>query len=235
MIVPIQGESLALGASGAIENLGRMESARILVVSDSHGQRELMRALIAKMGALCDAVAFCGDGAGDLFDCVERSLGDSALGESFPVAAFFVEGNNDSDLYPARFDPATGRLSSEWREIKVPARQIFRAAGKTIYMAHGHMQGARPHDFSRVEKEALKAGASVALFGHTHVCECSEGDVFALNPGSVKYPRDGSAPTFAALEISRGNVRAIFYRLSATLKGLECVPFSPARHPLWRR
>lgn len=191
-----------LGSEEDIAALASMEMARILVVSDSHGARQMLRAVIDKMGNGCNALVFCGDGVADFLSC----LHDDAM----PLVAAFVRGNNDYDRY-----------TLEGEEIACPARQVLQAAGKVLFVAHGHRQGVRMHSASALDSEADMAGADIVLFGHTHVAEDSDGltaSVFsqeskrsrsgghrAINPGSLKFPRSMYGPSFAVLEIHGGH------------------------------
>jgi predicted phosphodiesterase len=57
-----------------------------------------------------------------------------------------------------------------------------------------HDAWARPgvrHSLERLRLEAVRRGAAVALFGHTHrqLCETNDG-LTVMNPGSLSRPRD---------------------------------------------
>ncbi|MBQ4331251.1 MAG: YfcE family phosphodiesterase, partial [Spirochaetaceae bacterium] len=45
--------------------LEKKTSGKILVISDSHGEGELVEKIIMDFGMDCDALVFCGDGTAD--------------------------------------------------------------------------------------------------------------------------------------------------------------------------
>lgn len=71
----------------------------------------------------------------------------------------------------------------------LPKERVVKIAGKTIFMAHGHNHYVNAHK-GLIKKAAMEKGASIALFGHTHVPYLEEEDGIALaNPGSLSLPR----------------------------------------------
>ena len=130
---------------------------RILVVSDSHGDRRSLRRILDLHGeAAC--VFHLGDGAADM----------EALAEDYPTAVVYgVAGNCDSRL----------RLFPEEQEVLV--------GGKRIFAAHGHAFGVK-HSPLRFAHGARQRQADIALFGHTHQPLLHREDgLILLNPGSV--------------------------------------------------
>ena len=96
-----------------------------------------------------------------------------------PVDA--VLGNNDFDPNP--FD----------------MEKIFKFAGQTIWLIHGHMHGTNLLD------KAKEKSADVVVYGHTHTPAISwHENILFVNPGSPAYPRSGSKPSFAVLELFQG-------------------------------
>lgn len=156
-----------------------MENARVLVVSDVHGNTVGLRWLLRHETA--DAMFFLGDGLRDL---------DNALQHEKPRWPIYrVRGNCD----PGCPDPAEG---------------LAPIAGVLFFYTHGHLYYAKP-DGGRVGEEAAARGADVALFGHTHHarhrCEMHDGRLVELfNPGAllndsygVITVRNGRAADFA--------------------------------------
>lgn len=131
---------------------------RFLVVSDSHGNRRNLRAVLERH-ADAAAVFHLGDGAADL----------EAVAEEFPaIATYGVCGNCDSAL----------RLIPEDVEVMV--------GGKRFFAAHGHRYGVKSSPL-RFLMEARSRGVDVALFGHTHQPLIHrEVGLILLNPGSVR-------------------------------------------------
>ncbi len=70
-----------------------------------------------------------------------------------------------------------------------------------VWMTHGHTYGVS-YGENRIQYEARKRGYQVVLFGHTHRPFYEETDIFAVNPGSISYPRQGGyQPTYVVWEI----------------------------------
>ena len=233
MITPVQTEHHLLGTKRDIASLAKKASARILVLSDSHGQRELFRLIVEKAGPSCDALVFCGDGAGDFVSCMDDAASDVAFAHLVPPVAAFVEGNGDADRFPSRFNPGDEKSSHVFYELIIPKRQILLAAGHVIYAVHGHEQGAY-YGTNAIERECKAAGADIALYGHTHIAAEIRSDVYIVNPGSISYPRSLTPPSFAVLELDGKNSNAVFYRIDAHLDGVRFTPFTPKKTSLWR-
>ena len=233
MIMPVQTEHHLLGAKRDIASLAKKESARILVLSDSHGQRELFRLIVEKAGPSCDALVFCGDGAGDFVSCMDNAASDASFAHLVPPVAAFVEGNGDADRFPVRFDPTGKKSSGGLYELTIPKRQILQAADHVIYAVHGHEQGAY-YGTDVIERECKAAGADIALYGHTHIAAEIRRSVYVVNPGSISYPRSLTPPSFAVLELDGKNRNAVFYRIDARLDGVHFTPFTPKKASLWQ-
>ncbi len=231
MITLKQTERCLLGAKRDIDSLAEKESARILILSDSHGQRELFRLIVEKAGPSCDALVFCGDGAGDFVSCMDDAASDAAFAEFVPPVAAFVEGNGDADRFPVRFNPAGKKSSDVFYELIIPKRQILQAAGHVIYAVHGHEQGAY-YGTEALERECEAAGADIALYGHTHIAAEMRRGVYVVNPGSISYPRSLTPPSFAVLELDGKNSNAVFYRIDVHLDGVRFTPFIPKKTSL---
>jgi uncharacterized protein len=232
MIILKQSEHNLLGSKKDIAALAAKEGVRILVISDSHGSRELFRLIVERNGPSCGALVFCGDGAGDFVSCMDDAAADSEFAECVPPVAAFAEGNGDSDRFPARFNPGKKQDDEVFHELTIPHRQILAAAGHTMYIVHGHEQGVY-YGTESLEEEAKAVGADIALYGHSHITDETRGDVYKMNPGSIAYPRGGTPPSFAILELEGRNINTVFFRIDMTLKGIQFVPFSPEKVSLW--
>jgi putative phosphoesterase len=83
-----------------------------------------------------------------------------------------------------------------------PEEMTFNLGGQTVYLSHGHKWGVKS-GLMRLFLRAKEAGATVALFGHSHryTEEFYEG-VFFLNPGALV---DGS---YAVLTLSLDTIKA---------------------------
>ncbi|MDR2897183.1 MAG: metallophosphoesterase [Spirochaetaceae bacterium] len=189
-----QIDSLLIGSREAAEELEQKESARLLVVSDSHGKTDVLEGIIKKFGPDCDALIFSGDGCWDIASCLEKAYTNTALKEALPPVLALARGNGDEEQYRVITDDGTGF------PMYVTDRQILKAAGRKIFITHGHRQ--------RVEygTNALLASSEVldcdlVFFGHTHrPYMYEEKNSLLLNPGSCARPRGGVPPTIAIVE-----------------------------------
>lgn len=132
--------------------------SRWIVVSDSHGDRRSLRAVL-DLHADAKGVFHLGDGAMDM----ER------LAEEYPSLTIYqVTGNCDSAL----------RL--------IPTEQEVMVDGRRVLAVHGHLYGVKSSPL-RLLLAARQRGANVALFGHTHqpLLHGEEG-LYLLNPGSIR-------------------------------------------------
>ena len=104
----------------------------------------------------------------------------------------FVRGNND---YFAS-------------EQDMPLERVVLADGHKIYMSHSH-RFPYLHKEKAMVSRAKELECDIVLYGHTHVSHMEMLDgVAVVNPGSIWYPRDGKAPSYARLEISPEHVHA---------------------------
>lgn len=149
---------------------------RVLVVSDSHSGLSYMRAW-AKL--LKPQVMIH---LGDYYDDGQVLAGDRP-------GSRLIQVPGNCDLY--RMFP------------KEPEIRLVKLEGVSVYLTHGHRHGVRSSPAGLVV-EARKAGADVALFGHTHqaVCWQTEDGMWVMNPGSC-----GSfGGSVGLLELEQGKV-----------------------------
>lgn len=152
---------------------------RILVVSDTHGDEQVLEELVASQPE-AQTVIHLGDGASEA----------QAVADRFPDRTFyFVRGNCD--------------WASAARDI--PLMREEKVAGKRIFFTHGHEYEVK-RDFYRVVCAAKERNADVLLFGHTHVplCEYDDG-LYLLNPGSLSR---GINRTYGIVDITRAGIAA---------------------------
>lgn len=152
---------------------------RILVFSDSHGAGGQVARLAAENPG-AEEVFFLGDGAGDLY----------AFSGANPAAKIHrVSGN---------CDPGGLALAEDTVEL----------AGARIFLCHGHTLGVKS-GLEALYRRAAQAGASLVLYGHTHVPDISYfGGAVFVNPGSLGRPPLGRRPTYAVVDIGDGTPRA---------------------------
>ena len=219
MIELSQTPGLLIGNDDAIKALAKKESASLLVISDSHGRSDIMRAVIERFGEGKDALIFCGDGIGDLCACLEAGKKNKKLAKAFPPVVAFARGNGDYPDFP--FGDG---------EIKVPLHQFIKVAGMNLMVTHGHAEGAY-YGMGRMCQTAIENQADVVLYGHTHIASRKEEElVHFINPGSCSHPRGGQKPSFAIVQIPGGQERAetTFFSIVLTLAdGYDFIPYEP--------
>lgn len=150
-----------------------MINMKILVMSDSHGRRDLVQKCIQQHPDT-EAVLFLGDVLVDI----------KGMEKIFPEKQFYcVKGNCD--------------FGSD-----VPAERLITLQGTGILLTHGHAHGVK-YGINALVGYARKIGAKIALYGHTHVPYNTYHDgIYVMNPGSLAYPRDYSKPSYGLIEIT---------------------------------
>lgn len=144
---------------------------KILVLSDSHSSLRSMRLAMDTLKP--DAVIHLGDYVSD----------GEAIASDYPGVPFYqVAGNCD------RY-----RVAPDYPEIRVE-----NIGGIRIFVTHGHLQGVKRYT-DKLEMDALRCNAQIALYGHTHEPDCRlEPDgLWVLNPGTCGY----AGGTFGWIEI----------------------------------
>lgn len=194
-----------LGNAKDLKALAQKEEATILVVSDSHKNIENLKKVLEEFGPSCDAVIFCGDGAYDLGYCLDQAFQKKLL---LPPVAVLVRGNGDPSYISTDFPPHT---------LDVPESAVLEAAGKKIFISHGHLQGVYYND-SIISEEARKMGCKIIVHGHTHIARQTYTDrgMHIICPGSVSLPRGGTEKSFALLTIKGSYIDAAFKEIKMT-------------------
>lgn len=87
----------------------------------------------------------------------------------------------------------------------IPQSKIIEIEGYRILLTHGHQYGGMVEPLRELAREN---GASIVMFGHTHVPLVDTGeDVAAVNPGSISQPRqEGRKPSYLVMNIENGTV-----------------------------
>jgi len=200
-----QDNSLLIGSIEAIKKLEEKENARILVISDSHGASRILYNVIREKGPVVDALVLCGDCNDDLAYIIQKSAENMYYGMCIPPVVAFVTGNNDADSYPI-INPEIFKNphAKMYTELKSPLSQSLTAAGKKIFIVHGHRHSLYS-GYETITQASEKNEAQICLFGHTHIAVgINNKNVILLNPGSVARPRNCQPPTYAILNIAKG-------------------------------
>ncbi len=134
---------------------------KILVLSDSHGNRNALRQILAKEND-ADMIVHLGDGAGDMAAFLPFTVNKSVI---------CVRGNCD--------DKSLGFLE----------KQTFSAGDIRVLACHGHRFGVKTGLLS-LYYEAQCQNAKLALYGHTHAHAVTENEgVLMVNPGAAFFGR----------------------------------------------
>lgn len=211
-----------VGSPFDIEELETKTTGKILVISDSHGEGELVEKIISDFGHDCDALVFCGDGIEDIVVCLEEASRNEKLREAMPPVVACARGNNDAESFELDLasveDEDDSLLVSR---LDVAPMVSFRLAGRTVMVAHGHRYMVNSTT-DMLHSVAETMNADLVFFGHTH-CPHREdaGATLILNPGSCSYPRGGNPPTFAVVSFPGSTERyhTEFFEIKKTLFG----------------
>ncbi len=113
----------------------------------------------------------------------------------FPKPIDIVRGNCDL------FSDSTDKLVTSFEKV-------------TVFATHGHIYGVN-YGLDRLVYAASEVGASVAIYGHTHVPLVTyENGILIVNPGSLSRPLQiGGRPTYAILTIDEGSANAEIYEV----------------------
>lgn len=197
-----QLENGILGSKEDCETLAKKATAKILILSDSHGQKRTVSDILTQHGETSDALLFAGDGIGDLVDFFEKAKTKQDFMKCLPPVIAFVQGNNDPHSFPISFNSAP---------LKIPKYIFVKIAGKKIFLTHGHSYGVY-YSLETLETVALQAGCDIAVFGHTHCPVEIWQKIYFVNPGSLCYPRSVSHLSFAIMQIVQNDVYSVFFQ-----------------------
>ena len=133
-----------------------------------------------------------------------------AIAREKPALCFFL-GDGERDLvqvqsrYPALPFYAV-RGNCDWRST-LSASIVCTVGGVCIFATHGHLYEVKHEpNLDSLLRAAEEAGASLALFGHTHLpCLEERGGITLLNPGSIGR---SARPGYALLSLDGGSVKA---------------------------
>lgn len=147
---------------------------KVLIVSDTHRRNENYLRVIERVAPV-DMVVHCGD--------IEGS--EYLIAESAACPVQMVVGNNDffSDL---------------------PREKEFQIGRYRVWLTHGHNYYVSMSN-EVIKQEARQRGVNIVMYGHTHrpVIDI-EGDLIAINPGSLSYPRqEGRRPSYILMELDK--------------------------------
>ncbi len=149
----------------------------LVILSDSHGDAQSIRSVLAAEEKI-GAVIYLGDGMRDMDDAMQ----------DFPGLRYYsVSGNCD-------FHALTPR------EALAPFEHVI------IYYTHGHIHGVK-YDLNTMAQAAAARGATLALFGHTHIpyYKTHQNGVVLFNPGSCGRCYTGDN-TYGVITLEDGKI-----------------------------
>ncbi len=208
MIELIQNEDSLIGSKKAIKELEKKPHARILAISDSHGNFDVFMNIIKTYGPECDAFVFCGDGIRDLGVLLETANSEKKIRSMIPPVIAFVRGNCDPSGYCVNFgisaqNKALLKKGFSENTLVLPQRQTLTVNGRKFYIAHGHNECV-DWTFNELGLNMQLEKCSDAFYGHTHVArEDREGNYKFVNPGSCSRPRGGQPAGFAIVTVEK--------------------------------
>lgn len=156
---------------------------KVLVISDTHRNIQHVNPIIkmCKEKGGIKAIIHCGDNIDDAKD-IQRNYPE--------IPVYMVPGNCDFG--------SMGSTSS-----------LVEIEGVPILVTHGHRHHVK-YNYEELYIDAKAHEAKLVCFGHTH-CACKEKKdaIFIVNPGSLSEPRDTMYPSFALLDLEKGQVKDI--------------------------
>lgn len=194
----VQIESNLIGSREDILTLEEKKSANILVISDTHGDYDVLCDIIEEFGPVSDALVFCGDGICDICTYLQDAYEDENLQELLPPVVAIAKGNGDSEKNQI-IKPKTADEGATRKIITAPNAITFTAAGRNVFALHGHRYSV-DYGLDSLAVTAKTLDADLVFFGHTHrpYWEENSGTLY-LNPGSCSRPRGGNPPSFAVV------------------------------------
>lgn len=217
MLQLTQNSNYIIGSPDTIEALKTKKQARLLTVSDCHGQWRGLVRIIKQFGKTCDALLLLGDCWRDLQELLELANENKDFQTVVPPVIAFVRGNGDPSNFPVSYDIGYANPNARTLPkgtVLVPDQLLLEVNGHKILMVHGHLQGV-DYGYNKLGLDAKLQGASTALHGHTHIPVFEQrGDFTFINPGSTSRPRGGSPASFAILTVEDSFIDAAFLRIN---------------------
>lgn len=162
---------------------------KILIISDSHGNFDILKKVIDREQP--EMLIHAGD-LEDMPMNVEAILPQGA-------ASIYIRGNCDYVV------------DKDFRKSA-----LFKLCGHTFYVTHGHRLGVSA-GLTNLFYTAAENGADIAIYGHTHIpFDDEDGGVHVLNPGSCSLPRGGSRKTYMIMNMSENGEYEVSLRLAET-------------------
>ena len=164
---------------------------KVVVLSDSHGGFAQVMQVV-QANQDADLFLFLGDTGQEVQDL-------QCLEPQLPLLA--VRGNCD------------------WG-MDAPAEGLLTLENQRIFYTHGHLYGVKS-GLSALVYEAREKGATIALYGHTHLAKIQQMDgLLVMNPGSLTRS-PGGRNSYGVLLLDGGSVQA------------KVMEFTPKEEEIW--
>lgn len=136
-----------------------------------------------------------------------------------------------TDLYSIYKDQATlflhcgdseaDRSDSNWHNMvtvkgnmdhsEFPLSRMIEVEQDRILLTHGHKQRVKV-GLNQLMEEGKEQGATIILFGHSHIPYCERQDgLLLLNPGSISLPKGPHPKSYALLSVTPDQFEIRFY------------------------
>ena len=123
----------------------------------------------------------------------------------YPDADLFIH-CGDSEMYPEALEGFVAVAGNNDGYNFFPDEKIIDIQGLKILVCHGDNYFSA-HRVDLLKQRAKEEKFNLVCFGHTHAffCKIEEG-VCILNPGSITFNRDYSAPSYAIVSYTNGKL-----------------------------
>lgn len=205
----VQLESTLIGTKKSVMELSKCANATLLVISDSHGEKEILEKIVLEFGPDTDVLVFCGDGFDDVMELIEAAYTNEKLRTSLPSVIACVQGNGDMSSKTIRVPDSKLIKDSVagYREYVIRKKLIFTVAGRVVFLVHGNKHCV-DSGVEMLSSVAFTSDADLVFFGHTHRRFRDDiGGALFLNPGSIARPRGGQVPSFSIVSFPGENER----------------------------
>lgn len=193
-----------IGSHEALKRLASLERAKILVISDTHRNRDCCLKVIMEHGGVCDALFHLGDGVQDILYCVQVAFSDISVQKKLSPVIFIVEGNLDPhNCSIFRQNQASEMQRPEALSINFLGFLFVRVCKVSMMLTHGHLTNVK-ETFAETASFAKVRGCNFCFFGHLHqFCDKSVEGVRMINPGCLmRVPKQDDNKGFAIFEIN---------------------------------
>lgn len=173
-----------IGSQAEVVRLATAKSAKILVVADTHRNRNGLLEIIQKYGKDCDALFHLGDGVQDILYCLQLAYNEDTIKNALPPVLFIIQGNLDPENCFIVKGKRLNHLAEHDRETLNFLSILFcKICNQNIMLSHGHLSSVK-EGLEELAMFARYHKCTLSCFGHTHkVCDTTIHGVRLINPG----------------------------------------------------